>query len=793
MKKYIFILVIIIIELFVFRTEVEAQGCSGSITCTTSWSLVCSPGGCDPGDPGCSCGEQCTGTVLTCESCGSQSQSSCSLSGACSGLPCVCTSGSCSWTSITPSPTNVPTPPPGSQTCFNCNPGWCQAVTIPDTSTCPAPNNCNACPGTTPTPPPGGSCTGITYSLTPSQIKYSSNSSVTLNIDRSAGSSCNGNWDNVHVEVDGVSQNVALNGATGYVTTINTGSSGEHSVRLTVNNGTCECNATTVYTMPSGSFATAACTAGQPYNDLSYTLTSNITAGTCTSFGRVQYWLQLSDDNPNDIPLISELGAATWSGNYGGGPGLERLYLIIQINPPASSPLTTIWDQNDLIGSTGWTIDDLSQWTVDNGQEDRNFSIGANLMCDGVQNDWIGSHNLRIQPDACEAAPTCSEITPNYDPVELLPGQSLPMPVTADTTPPDSATTVEYSTASTSVAYFHNPSDANLPPAISNPFSDTPGFQGKLFASGNIGDTTTYTIDAYAGTTLMCSQTGTVTIVNPPAWWQAAKSGVIAAGGGITSSIPYPSCYIDASCDPKLISFTSSSGQYPGVAISNGGLTSISTGTTGGTISDPYNWKATSMTYANLDDYSYDYFVSKVPDVYFGAGTDPGATVNSQLASGGYLDANGYRWYRHNGPLTIQSAQAIGPSKVILFVDGSVTIENTINFTDGQGLFMLIASGDITVADSVGGPIASYNKTTPELEGIYYSDGTFATSSLGEFSDAVALHVRGSVFADEVSLDRSLTDNSTVPGEYFEYAPDMLLQYPRELRVRRIRWREIAP
>lgn len=783
--------------LFGIINSVSAQSCSGTLTCCSS--QTCNVGLGEPCNGTCNGTSSCPWTYSLCDNsiqCSLNTTPSCNNQASCSAIgKNIVVGGSCVLTNpptITPSPTNVPTPPAGSQTCYNCNPGWCQAETIPDTSTCPAPNNCDACSGPTPTPPPG-TCSGITYSFNPSAVKYSANTGITVNIDRTAGGSCSGNWDNVNLEFDGVNQGIAITGPTTYSSSVNVGSSGTHSVRLTVNNGTCDCNATSIYTMPQGTFTSATCTAGQPYNDLSYTLTADIVPGTCSTFDRVRYWIQLTEDNFNDVPLINALGPATWVGNYGGGVGLEHLYQIIQINPPASSPLTTIWDQNDLIGSSGWTIDDLSQWTVDNGQEGRTFSVGGNLMCNNVQNDWIGSKNIKIQPDACVAAPSCSALTPTYGDFELLPGQSLERPVTADTTPPNSATTVEYSTANTSVAYFHNPADGNLPPAISNPFIDTPGFQGDIFGSGNIGDSTIYTIDAYAGTTVMCSQTGTVTITNPPAWWQAAKSSVVAAGGGITSSIPYPSCYLDASCDPNLITYASASNEYPGVAMASGGSTSISAGSTGGTISDPYNWKATSMIYSNMDDYSYTLFESKVPDSYFGAGTDPGGTVTSSLASGGYLDANGYRWYRHNGPLTIQSAQALANSKVVLFVDGNVTIENTINFTDGVGFFMVISSGNITVLDTVGGDIASYNKTTPELEGIYYADGTFATGSFGEFADTKALHVRGSVFAGNVSLDRSLTDNSTVPGEYFEYGADALMNYPRELRIRRIRWREIAP
>ena len=56
------------------------------------------------------------------------------------------------------------------------------------------------------------------------------------------------------------------------------------------------------------------------------------------------------------------------------------------------------------------------------------------------------------------------------------------------------------------------------------------------------------------------------------------------------------------------------------------------------------------------------------------------------------------------------------------------------------------------------------------------------------------LHIRGSIAGYAgVVLERDLTDNSVTPAEFFEYGPDLLFTFPRDLTSRKYKWKEIAP
>ncbi len=97
---------------------------------------------------------------------------------------------------------------------------------------------------------------------------------------------------------------------------------------------------------------------------------------------------------------------------------------------------------------------------------------------------------------------------------------------------------------------------------------------------------------------------------------------------------------------------------------------------------------------------------------------------------------------------------------------------------------MTIASGDITVSATAGGA----EDSGPHLEGIYYAQNTFITEA-----GANQLHLRGSVAANNFSLQRDLTDNSQDPAEIFEYGVDQVMAFPKELTRKRLIWREVAP
>ena len=131
-----------------------------------------------------------------------------------------------------------------------------------------------------------------------------------------------------------------------------------------------------------------------------------------------------------------------------------------------------------------------------------------------------------------------------------------------------------------------------------------------------------------------------------------------------------------------------------------------------------------------------------------------------------------------------------------MFVDNaSVTINGTIKSnSEGRSSFLLISEGNITVSPTVGGTPDG----VPEIEGVFYTDGTFSSGHVTTGYDQ-QFHIRGSVVANQFDLVRNLGTgplgftNNRYPGEYFEYGPEQVLAFPPFLRLRTSSWSEVAP
>ena len=173
-------------------------------------------------------------------------------------------------------------------------------------------------------------------------------------------------------------------------------------------------------------------------------------------------------------------------------------------------------------------------------------------------------------------------------------------------------------------------------------------------------------------------------------------------------------------------------------------------------------WNANSITSFSRR-FDYNYFEDLVQSDIFGT-----------------TDLDGYEWIKNIGPTTLEATN-YSNRKVILFVDGNLTINGNITLDDGEGFFGVFVSGDIIISPTV-----------TSLEGLYLTDTGFETGSLGPDLDAPLL-VRGSVASyGGMSLQRDLADDSS-PAEIFEFAPDQLLLFPESLGYSRTRWTEVAP
>ena len=332
------------------------------------------------------------------------------------------------------------------------------------------------------------------------------------------------------------------------------------------------------------------------------------------------------------------------------------------------------------------------------------------------------------------------------------------------------ASSVNSSSAITNVAFISSDpgiASATSPDAV-HPYSTTIG--GVSLGS------TTVTSDVYFGAVLACSANAAVNVLTPDPWWQV-KDGDTSSNGNLVSDVPLG----------KLFGLAGLGG-YPGVA-AFGGTTNLTTAK----VSAPgFGWLAQSVN-AGQKIFDFQYFANQAPGETVFNSVNP-ADVAGSLTGGGTTDADGYYWYKYTGggvDISIDTAIDLGGRKVILFVDSADLLVNApINLNDGGGFLLVIvgktgggAKGNIIVSPTVGG--SAY-----DLEGIYMADGLFQTGIAG-----TALNVRGSVTGyGGISMQRDLTALGNLdPSEFYEYAPDQILLFPKKLGVRKINWKEVAP
>jgi len=275
---------------------------------------------------------------------------------------------------------------------------------------------------------------------------------------------------------------------------------------------------------------------------------------------------------------------------------------------------------------------------------------------------------------------------------------------------------------------------------------------------------------------------------NPVGWWQGVGGDIQATSGNLISDIP-AGCSLYATCDLKLVK-DPPAGSSVGMPITAGA--GITTGA--GVISSTLRNAINSPYLGNA--YTYTFFESKLPSAFTGLPLPASVTAPADILPGssyGTVMGN-YTVFKRTGDLDINIAPSfnVASNKVILFVDGNVTIRNNINLNDGTGFFMIIASGDTNLAPTVGHTASAIPPVTPDLEGIYFAEGQVNTGSTGTGDQQV--YVRGSIVGmGGVSLDRQLANNTLGPGETFDFAPDLIFLFPGFLGVKSINWTEVAP
>lgn len=279
------------------------------------------------------------------------------------------------------------------------------------------------------------------------------------------------------------------------------------------------------------------------------------------------------------------------------------------------------------------------------------------------------------------------------------------------------------------------------------------------FGAGVAGQTYYWKVRAKNGSLQTDSAVWSFTINSGP-WWQT-KDGDVTTNNDISSDVR----------TGQLFSVVGLGG-FPGLPTYGDTFNLSSTPT----LISTNSWNAnTSTIQPRL--FNYSYFKNLIPDEVINSMTT--ATDDSLRSSG--FTYEGYEWFKANTSLTIESDIDFGNRKVILFVEnGNLSINGRINLNNGLGFFGTFVNGSISVDPTVTG--------APSIEGFFQADSGFSS---GAGTDQ--LHIRGSVVSyGSVNLERDLVDNS-IAGELFEFAPDLLFNFPSKLGYRRSKWTEVAP
>ncbi|KKS77872.1 MAG: hypothetical protein UV51_C0004G0047 [Candidatus Woesebacteria bacterium GW2011_GWC1_42_9] len=127
-------------------------------------------------------------------------------------------------------------------------------------------------------------------------------------------------------------------------------------------------------------------------------------------------------------------------------------------------------------------------------------------------------------------------------------------------------------------------------------------------------------------------------------------------------------------------------------------------------------WKVDApLAFSGNESLDYAIFEGKIPsDAVTNAAS---GTMGTGGFSGGSLSPDGYKWFASPGDLTLTNATING--KVVLFVEGNLTITGNVTLASTANDFLLIVvSGDIIV-----------DPTVTSLQGIFFADGGFTNHS----------------------------------------------------------------
>ncbi|HSV94574.1 MAG TPA: hypothetical protein VLH94_01150, partial [Spirochaetia bacterium] len=256
-------------------------------------------------------------------------------------------------------------------------------------------------------------------------------------------------------------------------------------------------------------------------------------------------------------------------------------------------------------------------------------------------------------------------------------------------------------------------------------------------------------------------------------WWQVV-GGNVYARDGISSSIP---ASLVPESNQRLI--LANADGVSGVLSYGTPWIGLELGTNPGARVSDASWRVESL-YDGLH-YDYNFYKTKM-DLLPATSWDGG---NIDYSDGGV----GYQIFKHTGNVTLNYSGPTGTQKVILLVDGNVTINDDVVVTAGAFLGV-IAKGNITfntgVANAHGWFVAE-NINIPCKDTV---------DPLGECDRTDVQFVGEGSFVGwsgiNMGRDRFKTNNQE-PSEKFAYRSDMLLSVPSPMKVYTKRYSPFVP
>lgn len=279
-------------------------------------------------------------------------------------------------------------------------------------------------------------------------------------------------------------------------------------------------------------------------------------------------------------------------------------------------------------------------------------------------------------------------------------------------------------------------------------------------------------------------QEGTATDYSDGGWWQVSGGNAYAgstSGTALQSRIPVTTCDIDPDCESAILSDDLlETTDSAGIAVTGGGSidSQMDGGDQTGYISErsPQAYVEGSTIKFQED---YDYFWRE-----FGMGTNPTSDLPNlnDATKPDTAPTNGRAYYAIS-TLTIQQPWTIASGEqLVIFVNGDLNLTDPVNVeqlitVDPGGFIAFIVSGNITVNANLGND--DLNDITPNLSGVYLSDGMITIDGLGS-SDQRFVGEGNFVGWSGINLYRNLDDgvgpieNNTRPAELFLFRPEFV-------------------